>query len=382
MKRDTDKLNLRNAFAPEPDSCHTSLMNAACSVKEDEPVKKVSFRVVLIAAAIVIASMAAAVAAGSLLGWSDFFGDLYGRYDIRVPETAERIMNADGNKHTFTLGNVNFTTQQLFCDGHIAMASTEISMADGSDALLCAEPFDAVGAMGENGKKMAARLGVDPETTWIEAAKKLNRKPYNVRAILEMPEEISGGCEMEDMLWAENGNPVYFSMPQLNGKASGKEVDVTLFLRAAEVDLETGESKDVLKTREAISIPLEAPLGEHTYTPENDFTANGYHLEGVRAELSPAGLYLFTTFTAPADVDKEKVQALDYPVWLDAKGEPLPMGINLTQGADLDSWPTLVYMQMFSVDEIPAQMILQFPDAAYKAADGTTPGYQQLTLNK
>ena len=50
MKRDLDNLDLRGAFKPMPDECRNALMTAACSVKEEEPVKRVTFRAVLIAA--------------------------------------------------------------------------------------------------------------------------------------------------------------------------------------------------------------------------------------------------------------------------------------------------------------------------------------------
>ena len=78
MKRNLDELNIRNAFAQEPAACHDALMNAACSVKEEKPVKKASFRVALVVALMIVATMAVAVAAGNLLGWSEFFDGQYG----------------------------------------------------------------------------------------------------------------------------------------------------------------------------------------------------------------------------------------------------------------------------------------------------------------
>jgi len=71
MKRETELLNLRNAFPDEPESCHEALVQAARSVREDEPVKKVTFRAVLIAALIIAAMMAVAVAANNagLVDW-------------------------------------------------------------------------------------------------------------------------------------------------------------------------------------------------------------------------------------------------------------------------------------------------------------------------
>lgn len=377
MKRDMEPLNLRNAFAEEPKSCHDALMAAARSVKEDEPVKKNALRTVLVAALMILAMMTVAVAAGNFLGWTDFFAD----YGTTVPEGAQRTMGDDKNRLTFTLGPVGFTTQELFCDGHIAMASTAIYMVDRSDALLCADPYDAIGASGENGEQMAKRLGVEPGTSWISAAKQLNRKLYAVRAILEVPADIDSGTAMEDLRCNEDGSAVYFSMPQLNGSAKGDAVDAQLFLRVAEFNTETGEEGEALTDRKALSIPLEAPSKEHTYAIDGEFATDGYALESVRAELSAVGLYLYTTFTAPKGTTEDDVYGRECPMWLDADGKPYPVGVSLSANVDVESLPTITYEQMISVSDIPDKLTLRVPDMS-ATADGGKPAYQQITLNK
>lgn len=356
MKHDMDHLNLRNAFPQEPESCHQALMRAARSVKEDEPVKKTSFRVVLIAAAIIAATMAVAVAAGKLLGWPDYFSQQYG---TAVPDSARRIMSEESNRHTFTLGPATFVTQELFCDGHLTMSSTEISITDDSDALVCSEPFDTIGAIGENGDQMAERLGVESDLTWIEAAKTLNRKLYSVRAILELPAGLDGGTAMEDTLWNEEGHVVYFSMPFLKGKPASDTVDMQMYLRVAEIDVENETETNVLSNREAIRLGVAAPIAEHTYEIGGGFVAGGYRLEEVKAELSPAGLYLTSTFTAPEGVTKDDESLHNLPEWLDAEGLPFPLGVSLSADVDVENLPTVVYTQMFSVDAIPERMSME-----------------------
>ena len=71
MKREMDPLKLRNAFEPMPDGCYNALMKAARSVKEERTVKRAALRTIAIAACIILAAMAAAVAAGSILGTLD-----------------------------------------------------------------------------------------------------------------------------------------------------------------------------------------------------------------------------------------------------------------------------------------------------------------------
>ena len=109
MKRDLDNLDLRGAFKPMPDECRNALMTAACSVKEEEPVKRVTFRAVLIAACIIIATMAIAMAAGQIFGWTDFFS---GYYDISVPQDTVQIMK-DNGEISHTIGPVTFTVGGL-----------------------------------------------------------------------------------------------------------------------------------------------------------------------------------------------------------------------------------------------------------------------------
>ena len=354
MKRDFDVPDLRAAFPPENDACRDALMRAARSVKEEEPVKKASFRAVAIAALIIVMTMAIAMAAGSLLGWTDFFAD-YG--DI-VPDAAQRIMN-DAQGYTFTVGGVTFATRQLYCDGYLAMASTEITAPDG--ALVAAEPWDPIGANGDNGKRIAALLGVEPSTTWVDAAKQLGKKLYSVRAILELPAELSGGEGMEDPMYSEAGL-TYFSMAYMNGAAQGDTVAATMFLRVAEIDPATGEELGKETAREAVSIALEAPIETAVYTPEATFAPNGYVLTDVRAELMPAGLYISADFTAPEGSAPDAVYELwgnETPRWLDADGSPYPTGVNLSTYLNTENHPTVVFEDMLPLDALPASLILQ-----------------------
>ncbi|MBR3874254.1 MAG: hypothetical protein IKJ26_08805 [Clostridia bacterium] len=341
--------------------------------------RKISLRAALIAAVIMIAAMAAAVAAGRLLGWSDYFDEQYGTY---VPDTAQRVMQEEWNKHSFTLGPVSFTTQELLCDGHIAMASTHISVNGESDALLCAEPYDAIGATGENGRLMAQRLGVSADTTWIEAARQLNRKLYIVRAILEGPAEIDGGCAMEDVLWNEDGSIVYLSMPELNGKAQGKTIGMQLYMRVVEFDVNSETESEVFTNRETLKVFLEAPLEEYNYEVNGAFVAGGLLLKGVKAELTGTGLYLYTTFEALENITADDVFSRELPRWLDEEGSDIPSGISLSTGIDVESLPTVVYTQMLSLDRIPDRMILRVWDEALATEDTINPGYQEMFMVK
>ena len=101
MKRTENDLHFDKAELPMPKDCYDALMNAARSVKEEEPMKRASFRAVLIAAIILIATTAAAFAAQQL-GWIEF---LFKQYDIAVPQTAEEALCRAQDVHYCVLKN-------------------------------------------------------------------------------------------------------------------------------------------------------------------------------------------------------------------------------------------------------------------------------------
>lgn len=102
-----------------------------------------------------------------------------------------------------------------------------------------------------------------------------------------------------------------------------------------------------------------SPIAEHTYETDGSFVADGFRLEGIKAELSPAGLYLISTFTAPEGVTKDDESLHNLPEWLDAQGVPFPIGVSLSANIDVENLPTVVYTQMISVDAIPERMTME-----------------------
>ena len=92
MKRDLEHLDLKQAFHPVPEACRRALMDAARSVREEKPVKRVSYRAALIAAVILLAAMAVAYAAVRL-GWIEYFSTALpcpGRHRKRLRPASQR----------------------------------------------------------------------------------------------------------------------------------------------------------------------------------------------------------------------------------------------------------------------------------------------------
>lgn len=151
MKRNYDKIDLREAFAPMPEACYDAMMNAVRSVKEDKPMKRITFRAVGIAAVILVLLMAAAYAAFSSQVVA-FFGRMYG--DDMVEWLGQGDL-ATANQ-SYALGDVVYTLDEVIYRNNGLYGYGTIRPRESSNATLIAmdctpdEPFgyDVHGAGG------------------------------------------------------------------------------------------------------------------------------------------------------------------------------------------------------------------------------------------
>lgn len=361
MKRDMKNLNLRDAFPPMPEACRAALMDTARSVKEEEKMKRAALRTVLIVALIVIATTAVAFAAGNIFGWNEFFSAIF--TDTRIPQKALEEMRSTQARE-FTVGNITFTAQELFCDGRTVMSATEARTADGSDAVIVMDPFAGLNAIGENGKAYAAKLGVSEGMSGIDAARKLGVPLYSVRAILQLEEDQFTGDQMEEALWNEEGSMVYFSLvDSLKPEAIGDTLHAKLFLRVTEYDTETAAELSREKMEADIEIPVSPVLAERDYAPEEALAANGLTLEKVHAVQTAAGVYLETVFTAGEGVEQNAFYELPECDYRTAEGQPYAFGMNLSISYDLDAWPTASMTFLISEDELPEALTFRMGDS-------------------
>lgn len=379
MKHDLDKLNLRDAFRPMPDEIRDKLLQTAGSVKEDENVKRAAFRTLLLAACIIIATMSVVLAASSLFGWNDFFQQFYG---VTIPDAVQQIMK-DTGETTYTLGKVTFTVSGLYCDGEVATASTTAKLADGIKALLTGDdPFDAIGANGENGEKAAEALGIDPSLSWAEAARQLKLPLYSVRAILEIPDDLSGGESMEDVLFGEDGTLTYFSMAMMNGQANGDTVPCKMFLRVLEVNPEDMENQpEALQEWKDITLPLSKPISTRMYiVPDGVIMDDAFRLEEVQAVQMPGGVNVISTVTALSGAAEDQAEdALSDLEPVQENGEALPGGLNLTGNIiDMTQWPKIKITRMVTLDHLPASLTMAIPTGGDEVTTMTLPS---TTLN-
>jgi len=366
MKRDMENLNLRDTFKATPDKCRDALMTAARSVREEEPVRRITVRAVLITACIILATMAIAIAATKTLGWVDFYEIFYGDSYVVTKEAQEIMDNTE--QQTFTIGPVAFTVQSLYADEQEAMASTLVTTADGSKALIVMDYFyeDTLSNNDEFGEILAKLYGVDPETTWIDVAKKLNCPLYSVGARLHMQDPYDSGGGMYDALYDEEGRLVYFSTSGIvypdNESVAARgtlELPAQLSLWVEEVDLETGDTKDIGDDLVDVKVPMSLQSEPVEYQIPEDYMVFGLHLDSVKAAKTASGVYLYADFT---DQDGMKYRR-NYmrPVWTDENGKEYPEGITMCHNIDVQ-WPQVNITSLIAADSIPERIWFQLLD--------------------
>ncbi len=272
------------------------------SAKEEEPVKKFTLRTVLIIALIVLATLTTALAAGVLLGWTDF-------YHFEIPRTAKEILNAT-EPRDYQVGPLTFAVNEQLTDGHIALCSATSRTTDGGPAVISEEIYDAVGANGKNGQELARQWNLPPETRWIDAAHMMNLPFYRVSITMFVPEECHDSEDMGDAMWDQEGHCVSYYMASLNSLQVGETLPVTLHFQVTQYDPQSIEPASVMEdvTDEAkemnsweetfeISLTVPEPIGEKTYRPVKPFDfENGLTLQSVTAQQTVAGAYVVGHF--------------------------------------------------------------------------------------
>lgn len=353
MKRENTKLDLRAAFRDEPARCHRALMDAACSVREEEQnMKHHSMRMVLIAALIVLSMLTTAFAAGEIFGWTDYFED----WGIHTTPRLRGAMQME--PQTYTLGPLTFTVQEAVADGRLAMVSAKIAATDGSQAIMTIFADDAVGAYGDRSRVMMNALGLeDGRLMCYEAGAEKGLPVYAVRVAVEVDEALDGGEGMEDIMWDAQGNAVYLSSHTLKRGAVGETLPCRLYLRVAQYD-ENGEEIQKWTTREEMTIPVGTLLAEKTYQPEQPLNVSGAEMTGIHAELYATGAYLTFTWRMPDGVPyTEEFNMWEYHhdelLLTDGTFNAFERGVSLSGRYNADAWPIVTVEEMINVDALP-----------------------------
>ena len=358
MKRNENDLNLRNAFPEMPESCYSALMDAAGSVQEEPKVRKFTIRTALIAAAIMMLTVAVAMAAANMLGWTDFLKDYS---NVTVPDAAVQNMQV-ADAESWQVGPCTFTVREQLADNHIAVSAIAIQTTDNSRALFMpvGDVTDRIGC-DSSSKSMAEALGISPDTTWGEAAKQLNVPLYAARALIEVDASVDGGEAMEDPLWEADNSIVYFNMPMLNADAVGSCIPVRYYLRVDEVNPDSGETvQSWVDHDHTAEIAVQPMVAEKTYHVDNGATLFNMPVINASAQQYVTGTYVKITVNKVGTVsDMDFGEAF----FTDGNGIRIPEGMSLsscitTDTGDWDTATTITFEYMLGIDQIPDSMIL------------------------
>ncbi len=363
MKRNENELNLRNAFPEMPESCYSALMDAAGSVQEEVKVKKFTIRTALIAAAIMMLTVAVAMAAANMLGWTDFLKDYS---DVAVPDAAVQNMQVS-DAEGWQVGPCTFTVREQLADNHIVVSAIAIQMTDNSKALFMpvCDVIDRIGCTASS-KAMAETLGISPDTTWGEAAKQLNVPLYAARALVEVDASVDGGEAMEDPLWENAESIVYFNMPMLNPDAVGSSIPVHYYLRVDEVNPDSGEILQSWVDRDhTAEIAVQPMIAEKTYHVEDGTILLNMPVTNVTAQQYVTGVYVKVSMSKPDGLSEDDFMrcAFGRVSFTDVSGVRIPDGMNLSiyTSMDADDWENVTAVgieYMLGVDTIPDTMQL------------------------
>lgn len=344
MKRDWDHLNLVNAFHPMPEDCSRAFTEALCSVREEKQVKRATYRAALIAAIILVGTMAVAFAA-SKLGWIDFFTQ---QTDVVVPPQTQEALNSS-QPLAYQVGPLTFTYQQMLADKHMLLSSAHVQRTDGQDALyaISSQESDPL----PNAPMLAA---YDLKgANWLEAAQAARLPLYGVRALVELDSAYSTES-MESALWEENGTIVYLNMPLLIAENVTDSLPATLFMYVTQLDPETGEAVDSWQAQEKVTVPVTPCLDTRTYAPQSDASFDGLRLDSILGEQYVTGAYFTASFTAPEDMTATEAMAILAGLTLCGEdGSPLPAGLNLSLSIDVDALPTALLEVSAAVEALP-----------------------------
>lgn len=348
MKKQVEiKPDLKKSFPPMPDDCYQALMHAARSVKEENPVKKTSLRAVLIAAVILILSMAAALAANQL-----GIIDIMPKFRAALPEAATALLAKTENK-VYTLGPLTMTLRELLADGRVVLMTTQANTADGALALLMPDGIDFHDRLPES---EARRLKVPEDTSFLDAARQNKLPLYSTTSYLEIDYALHSGEEMRAEHYGGDGALLQVEMLQTNPGLVKESVDAALTLTVREVDPASGEFvKDSdWRVEEKISIPVSQLIAEKTYVPDGEAILDGYSIKSVKAEQTVAGIYLTTLVEAGESTNRDNAHQVLY-TWefVAADKQPFPGGISMSGSVVDDAWPTVTLHQMIGVGNLP-----------------------------
>ena len=366
MTENNNELDLRKAFPDMPGSCHTALMDAAHSVRDETAVGRHMLRPVLIAAVIMVMTIAVAAAATKTPGWADILE----KFGISVPKDVSETMKA-GDETSWKVGPCTFTVTEQIADARIAFNTFEITMSDSSKALLMPEGESVSDPIYGSSfdREHASKLGITEGSSWGEAAKQLNIPLYRVNATVDADGSVSRGLSIQDSIWEAENRMLFFDMEELKAANAMKSIPINYCFSVSEIDPDTGETIQNWTSRDHhTEMEIQPLLNEKTYSFAEGASLNGLPVVSVKAQQYITGVYVKVT-VAKDEIDEDvKYHGITESYFTDAEGNRLQKGMNLTTPLETDSgdWDLsseFSFEVLLGIDMIPENMKLVYEDS-------------------
>lgn len=288
-----------------------------------------------------------------------------------------------------------FTLREQYADPYIAIAAIHVSLPEGESGILCArtsedDPIDPAAA---------DSLGVSRELSWLGAAEQLNCPLYSsVWADLDATQEIPrlnfSVSSNYAVRYHEDGSITIFSIAYLYGMPDKEttSASLALYLGARPMNMGIPAYDDAVRyvsASEAIAFsiePVSATRG-YAYTGDPsmpmsarfaqwDAAAEDYSFEdrdltlrltGVRADQTPAGIYVTAGFRAEETIygghrilDSSRIRVT--PAAWNEEYDPLPAGLDISIPADGSKFPSVTFTRMINMADFPESMIFELQE--------------------
>ena len=280
--------------------------------------------------------------------------DLRGQEVSRVPQSAVDVLR-DTQVQSWTVGPVRVSLNESIADGHVTYVICQSDMADGSDSLLVHQADDMYINTPES---LQQRLGLEDGMLGF-AAMAYEGPVYTVETRLEVAPII------EEMImeayYGSDGSLITGDATYPEPGSVGETVAGLLRVRVERIDLvsygEYGAQYDALE-RWAEEFPVEIPvtgvMEARTYEPLEGEGLSWAEIEGIRAERTPAGVYIYADLLV-TDLEKE-IHGVSFRAVHEERGSGL---YQITDYDDSD-WPRVTLTTSLPIEEMPEALTLAF----------------------
>ena len=287
-----------------------------------------------------------------------------------------------------------FTLREQYADPYIAIAAIHVSLPEGASGILChgdaSEDYPIDPAAADS-------LGVSRELSWREAAEQLNCPLYRVWADLDATQEIPrlnlSISSRSAVRYHEDGSITLFTIAYLYGMPDKEteSVPLSLYLTVNPINMGIPAYDDavhyVWAERIAFSIEPVSATRSYAYTGDPsmpmsarivqwDAAAEDYSFEdrdltlrltGVRADQTPAGIYVTAGFRAEETIygghrilDSSRIRVT--PAAWNEEYDPLPAGLEISLPADGSKFPSVTFTRMINTADFPESMIFELQE--------------------